>query len=153
MSDDPLRLRRADRRAERRQVDADQRAGRREGVDRLAQGADDARDRARHRHRGAAQMIFVDTPGLFAPKRRLDRAMVAAAWGAAGDADVLALLIDAQKEAAQAGVSEATQTILERCARAASRSPSPQQDRPGRSRQLLALAARLNAALASTRPS
>ena len=47
---------------------------------------------------GAAQMIFVDTPGLFAPKRRLDRAMVAAAWGAAGDADALALLIDARQE-------------------------------------------------------
>ncbi|MCI0737343.1 MAG: 50S ribosome-binding GTPase, partial [Beijerinckiaceae bacterium] len=33
---------------------------------------------------GAAQIIFVDTPGIFAPKRRLDRAMVAAAWGSAG---------------------------------------------------------------------
>ena len=41
--------------------------------------------------------MFVDTPGLFAPKRRLDRAMVASAWGAAADADVLALLIDAQE--------------------------------------------------------
>jgi GTP-binding protein Era len=46
---------------------------------------------------GAAQIIFVDTPGLFAPKRRLDRAMAASAWGAAGDADVLALLIDARQ--------------------------------------------------------
>ena len=35
---------------------------------------------------GASQLVFVDTPGLFAPKRRLDRAMVAAAWGGAGDA-------------------------------------------------------------------
>jgi len=44
--------------------------------------------------RGEAQIVFVDTPGLFAPKRRLDRAMVASAWSAAADADVLALLID-----------------------------------------------------------
>ncbi len=43
--------------------------------------------------------MFVDTPGLFAPKRRLDRAMVASAWGAAADADALMLLIDARKEA------------------------------------------------------
>jgi GTP-binding protein Era len=63
--------------------------------------------------RGEAQIVFVDTPGLFAPKRRLDRAMVASAWGAAGDADVLALLIDAKKEAAHAGVSEETQAIFD----------------------------------------
>ena len=63
--------------------------------------------------RGEAQIVFVDTPGLFAPKRRLDRAMVASAWGAAADADVLALLIDARKEAAQSGVSEETQAILD----------------------------------------
>ena len=47
--------------------------------------------------RDGAQVIFVDTPGIFAPKRRLDRAMVQAAWGGAGDADVVALLIDARK--------------------------------------------------------
>ena len=41
---------------------------------------------------GPAQIIFVDTPGIFAPKRRLDRAMVTAAWGGAGDADAVALL-------------------------------------------------------------
>ena len=46
---------------------------------------------------GEAQIVFVDTPGIFAPRRRLDRAMVAAAWGGAGDADVVALLIDARK--------------------------------------------------------
>jgi len=43
------------------------------------------------------QIIFVDTPGLFAPKRRLDRAMVSAAWAGAGEADAVVLLIDAQK--------------------------------------------------------
>jgi GTP-binding protein Era len=46
---------------------------------------------------GAAQLIFVDTPGIFAPRRRLDRAMVGTAWGSAQDADVVALLIDARK--------------------------------------------------------
>ena len=55
---------------------------------------------------GAAQIIFVDTPGLFAPKRRLDRAMAASAWGAAADADVLALLIDARQETHGSAKSE-----------------------------------------------
>jgi GTP-binding protein Era len=63
--------------------------------------------------KGDAQIVFVDTPGLFAPKRRLDRAMVASAWGAAADADALALLIDARKEAASASLSEETAAILE----------------------------------------
>ena len=46
---------------------------------------------------GNAQIVFVDTPGIFAPKRRLDRAMVAAAWSGAGDADRIVLLVDATK--------------------------------------------------------
>jgi len=46
---------------------------------------------------GAAQLIFVDTPGIFAPKRRLDRAMVTTAWTGAHDADLTVLLIDARK--------------------------------------------------------
>lgn len=46
---------------------------------------------------GDAQVIFVDTPGIFAPKRRLDRAMVSSAWGGASDADAVALLVDARK--------------------------------------------------------
>lgn len=46
---------------------------------------------------GPSQVIFVDTPGIFAPKRRLDRAMVETAWGGARDADIVALLIDAAK--------------------------------------------------------
>ena len=45
----------------------------------------------------AAQLIFVDTPGIFAPRRRLDRAMVGTAWGSAQDADIVALLIDSRK--------------------------------------------------------
>jgi GTP-binding protein Era len=43
---------------------------------------------------GASQIVFVDTPGIFEPRRRLDRAMVETAWGGARDADVVALLID-----------------------------------------------------------
>ena len=46
---------------------------------------------------GDAQIIFVDTPGIFRPRRRLDRAMVTTAWGGAKDADVVAVLIDARK--------------------------------------------------------
>jgi len=45
---------------------------------------------------GNAQIILVDTPGIFRPKRRLDRAMVDTAWGGAKDADIVALLVDAQ---------------------------------------------------------
>ena len=48
--------------------------------------------------RGSAQVVFVDTPGIFAPRRRLDRAMVAAAWSGAGDADRIVLLVDATKK-------------------------------------------------------
>jgi GTP-binding protein Era len=58
---------------------------------------------------GTSQIIFVDTPGIFAPKRRLDRAMVTAAWGGAGDADVIALLIDARK-----GLDDENEAILDR---------------------------------------
>jgi GTP-binding protein Era len=43
---------------------------------------------------GTSQILLVDTPGIFAPRRRLDRAMVAAAWGGAGDADLILLVID-----------------------------------------------------------
>jgi GTP-binding protein Era len=46
---------------------------------------------------GAAQLVFIDTPGIFAPRRRLDRAMVTTAWGGAHDADIVAVLIDAKK--------------------------------------------------------
>jgi GTPase len=56
---------------------------------------------------GDAQIIFVDTPGIFAPKRRLDRAMVTSAWSGAQDADVVALLIDARK-----GIDEEADAIL-----------------------------------------
>ena len=66
--------------------------------------------------RDGAQVIFVDTPGIFAPKRRLDRAMVQAAWGGAGDADVVALLIDARK-----GLDPENEAIVARLADAPKR--------------------------------
>lgn len=46
--------------------------------------------------RGAAQILFVDTPGIFQPKRRLERAMVAAAWTGAAEADYVLFLVDAK---------------------------------------------------------
>jgi len=46
---------------------------------------------------GDAQLIFVDTPGIFSPRRRLDRAMVATAWRGAHDADIVALMVDAKR--------------------------------------------------------
>ena len=58
---------------------------------------------------GASQLVFIDTPGIFAPRRRLDRAMVDAAWGGAGDADIIVLLIDAAK-----GLDEEAERILKR---------------------------------------
>jgi GTP-binding protein Era len=99
--------------------------------------------------RGDAQIVFVDTPGLFAPKRRLDRAMVASAWAAAADADLLMLLIDARKEVDEASLTEETQSILS----AVGQTDKPRLavlnkidlvERP----KLLELTARLNAALA-----
>lgn len=56
---------------------------------------------------GDAQIVFVDTPGLFQPRRRLDRAMVAAAWGGAADADVVVLLVEAQR-----GITDGVENIL-----------------------------------------
>jgi GTP-binding protein Era len=59
---------------------------------------------------GAAQIVLIDTPGIFKPKRRLDRAMVSAAWAGADDADEVVLLVDA----AQRGISQETRDIVER---------------------------------------
>jgi GTPase len=56
---------------------------------------------------GPAQLIFIDTPGIFAPRRRLDRAMVTTAWTGAHDADVVAVLIDAKK-----GLDDEAEAIL-----------------------------------------
>ncbi len=58
---------------------------------------------------GKSQLVFIDTPGIFNPKRRLDRAMVDAAWGGAEDADAVVLLIDATH-----GVDEDTARIIDK---------------------------------------
>jgi GTP-binding protein Era len=96
---------------------------------------------------GDAQIVLVDTAGLFVPKRRLDRAMTEAAWGAAADADVSALLVDARAEGGE-GISDKVAHVLDGL-----------RARPGRKvlilnktdlvepPKLLGLAERLNAAL------
>src|SRR3974390_1338211 len=56
-----------------------------------------------------SQLVFVDTPGIFAPRRRLDRAMVTSAWTGAHDADIVALMVDAKR-----GRDEETDAILEK---------------------------------------
>jgi GTPase len=66
--------------------------------------------------RGASQVVLVDTPGIFAPRRRLDRAMVAAAWGGAQDADLTLLIVDSR-----AGLTDPVRAILERLAKGRSR--------------------------------
>jgi GTP-binding protein Era len=60
---------------------------------------------------GKAQLIFVDTPGIFSPKRRLDRAMVTTAWSGAHEADLVGVLIDARK-----GLDEEAEALLARLA-------------------------------------
>lgn len=64
---------------------------------------------------GDSQIIFVDTPGLFRPRRRLDRAMVAAAWGGASDAEIVVLLVEAHRGLTP-GVQEILDTLRERLA-------------------------------------
>lgn len=89
---------------------------------------------------GSSQLVFIDTPGIFRPKRRLDRAMVEAAWGGAQDADLVVLLVDAVR-----GVDEDLERILEKLAA----SPHPtllvlnKVDRVPDKDQLLPLIARL----------
>ena len=58
---------------------------------------------------GDTQIIFIDTPGIFAPRRRLDRAMVAAAWSGAGDADEVLFMVDASR-----GICRDTSEILDK---------------------------------------
>jgi GTP-binding protein Era len=90
----------------------------------------------------ASQLIFVDTPGIFAPKRRLDRAMVTSAWAGAHDADLTGLLIDARK-----GLDDEAEAIVTKLAGAPRRKflilnkVDDVSDKPA----LLALATALNA--------
>jgi len=96
---------------------------------------------------GQSQLIYVDTPGIFSPKRRLDRAMVHAAWAGAGDADIVALVVDAGRKT----IGEDTRDIVARL-RAAGQpaililNKVDATERP----RLLAAAAELNAAFAFT---
>jgi GTP-binding protein Era len=87
------------------------------------------------------QLIFIDTPGIFAPKRRLDRAMVAAAWGGAADADAVVVLVDAE-----AGVRDDTRRIVDGL-KAAGRSAILALNKIDlvKREKLLTLAAQLNA--------
>ena len=61
---------------------------------------------------GPAQVIFVDTPGIFQPKKRLERAMVAAAWSGAADADAILLIVDAAKAGKHADSDGDTDRIV-----------------------------------------
>jgi len=65
---------------------------------------------------GRSQLVFIDTPGIFAPRRRLDRAMVTSAWSGAHDADIVGLLIDAKS-----GIDQEADVILDRLGDVASR--------------------------------
>jgi GTP-binding protein Era len=65
---------------------------------------------------GRSQLVFIDTPGIFAPRRRLDRAMVTSAWSGAHDADIVALLIDAKS-----GIDDEADAILGKLGEVASR--------------------------------
>lgn len=56
---------------------------------------------------GNTQIVFLDTPGIFKPKRRLDRAMVASAWGGLADADIIVLVVDAKR-----GFDDETRAIV-----------------------------------------
>jgi GTPase len=60
---------------------------------------------------GRSQLVFIDTPGIFAPRRRLDRAMVTTAWASAHDADLVGVLIDARR-----GIDEEVSGLLDRVA-------------------------------------
>lgn len=66
--------------------------------------------------RGAAQILLVDTPGIFKPRRRLDRAMVAAAWTGAEDADLTLLLVDSET-----GLTDPVRAIVARLAQSGRR--------------------------------
>ncbi|MBB1492567.1 MULTISPECIES: GTPase Era [unclassified Paracoccus (in: a-proteobacteria)] len=93
---------------------------------------------------GQSQIVFVDTPGIFRPRRRLDRSMVAAAWGGAADADIVVLLIEAHR-----GLTDGVQAILDALAEKAGGHPVAlainKIDRV-KAEELLALSQRMNEA-------
>ena len=95
---------------------------------------------------GPAQIVFVDTPGLFRPRRRLDRAMVAAAWGGAADADVVVLLIEAHRGMTE-GVAAILAALRDRLGKVPVALAINKIDRV-KAERLLALAQEMNAAFA-----
>ncbi len=97
---------------------------------------------------GQSQLVFLDTPGIFRPRRRLDRAMVEAAWGGALDADIVILLVDALK-----GLDEDVERILARLAdaRGSKVLVLNKVDRLAEKDRLLALTAELTGRLAFER--
>lgn len=97
---------------------------------------------------GQSQLVFVDTPGLFKPRRRLDRAMVAAAWGGAADADVVVLMIEAHR-----GMTEGVTAIIDSLAELGERRVALAINKIDRvaSDKLLELTAKMNEAFAFER--
>lgn len=69
---------------------------------------------------GPVQLVMVDTPGIFKPRRLLDRAMVSTAWGEAGEADVIVLMIDAKR-----GLEEGSQKIIDGLAKSKANAKKP----------------------------
>ncbi|MFM1814341.1 MAG: GTPase Era [Pseudomonadota bacterium] len=97
---------------------------------------------------GGSQIAFVDTPGIFSPRRRLDRAMVDAAWSGAGDADLVALMVDAVR-----GIDADTHAILQRLKNSPLRKCLivNKIDKQGEKDQLLVLVSHLTAEMAFER--
>ena len=94
---------------------------------------------------GNAQIVFVDTPGLFRPRRRLDRAMVAAAWGGASDAEIVVLLVEAHRGITE-GVRAIVDALHERITKAQRVVLAINKIDRVKAETLLALAAEMNAA-------
>ena len=98
---------------------------------------------------GQSQLIFVDTPGIFSPKRRLDRAMVTTAWSGAHEADLVGVLIDARK-----GLDEEAEALARTPRRGeAGENPDPQQDRSGAASEAAAADENRQREASSIRPS
>jgi GTP-binding protein Era len=94
---------------------------------------------------GKSQLVFIDTPGIFEPKRKLDRAMVKAAWTRAGDADAVIVLVDAAK-----GIDADLERILAKIETTSSKRylVLNKVDRVAEKERLLGLAAELSGRLA-----
>ncbi len=92
---------------------------------------------------GDAQLVFIDTPGLFRPRRRLDRAMVRAAWGGASDADLVVLLIEAHRGCTP-GVQHILDAMLEQMPKNTKVALAINKIDRVKAEQLLALSAKMN---------